>query len=146
MTGDLNEHDTVYGGRMLELLDATASISAAKAACQQTVTVSIDQFNFIKPFKLKDSLRIISYVSGIGNRSLEIFAKIIGYRHSYGNPFLGAISFLTFVTESTAPLQLSLKPETSEEIAVCQGYLTRKKLNQQRIIHNHKLFAQLQIN
>lgn len=142
----MNEHGTVYGGRILELLDATASISAAKAACQQTVTVSIDQFNFIKPFKLKDSVRIISYVSGIGKRSLEIFAKIIGYHNSYGAPFLGAVSFLTFVTESTDALQLNLKPETSEEIAICQEYLTRKKINQQRIIHNNKLFAQLQIN
>ncbi|WP_420806225.1 hotdog domain-containing protein, partial [Liquorilactobacillus vini] len=60
MNGDLNEHNTVYGGKLLEVLDGTASISATKFAQQQLVTASVDQFNFIAPFKLKDSFRIIS--------------------------------------------------------------------------------------
>nr|WP_100220237.1 acyl-CoA thioesterase [Liquorilactobacillus vini] len=128
LNGDLNEHNTVYGGKLLEVLDGTASISATKFAQQQLVTASVDQFNFIAPFKLKDSFRIISYVSGVGTRSLEVFAKIIGYPASHGKPFLGATAFLTFVALNKHCQLPKLKPETSEEIAVCQIYPTRKKV------------------
>ena len=73
---DLNEHETVYGGRLLELLDGSASISASRLARVETVTASIDQLNFIAPFKMQDSLCIESYVAGVGTRSIEILLRL----------------------------------------------------------------------
>ena len=60
LASDLNEHETVYGGALLALLDGTASISASRFARSQCVTAALDQVNFIKPFVLNDSLCIES--------------------------------------------------------------------------------------
>src|SRR5699024_4852239 len=69
LASDLNEHETVYGGRLLEMLDGTASISAIRLARASNVTASVDELNFLAPFILNDSLCIESYVSGVGSRS-----------------------------------------------------------------------------
>ena len=75
---DINEHETVYGGRILEILDGTASTSAARLARTQTVTAAIDDVNFIAPFALHDSFCVESYVTGVGTHSIEVFAKVVG--------------------------------------------------------------------
>ncbi|KRL61536.1 thioesterase superfamily protein [Latilactobacillus fuchuensis DSM 14340 = JCM 11249] len=123
---DLNEHETVYGGRLLELLDGSASISASRLARVETVTASIDQLNFIAPFKMQDSLCIESYVSGAGHRSVEIFTKIIGEHLKTGERFLGLTAFLTFVTIDKNVVLPSIEPLTAEEKFICQGYAQRK--------------------
>ena len=97
LASDLNEHETVYGGRLLEMLDGTASISAIRLARASNVTASVDELNFLAPFILNDSLCIESYVSGVGSRSIEVFAKIIGEHLTTGERFLGLTAFLTFV-------------------------------------------------
>lgn len=123
---DLNEHETVYGGRLLELLDGSASIAASRLARVETVTASIDQLNFIAPFKMQDSLCIESYVSGSGHRSIEIFTKIIGEHLKTGERFLGLTAFLTFVTMDKHITLPSIEPLTAEEKFICQGYSARK--------------------
>ena len=54
LASDLNEHETVYGGALLALLDGTASISASRFARSQCVTAALDQVNFNEPLVLKD--------------------------------------------------------------------------------------------
>ncbi|KRN32125.1 acyl-CoA hydrolase [Liquorilactobacillus mali] len=126
LTNDLNEHKTVFGGRLLELLDGTASISAARTAHNSTVTAAINQFNFIAPVKLDDALIIKSYVSGIGNSSIEVFAKIIGEHLNSGERFLVATSFLTFVITNKEIKLPTLIPQSPEEITVCNSYPQRR--------------------
>lgn len=123
---DLNEHETVYGGRLLELLDGAASIAASRLARVETVTASIDQLNFIAPFKLQDSLCIESYVVGVGHRSIEVFTKIIGEHLQTGERFLGLTAFLTFVTTEKTPNLPAITPVTAEEHFICAGYSQRK--------------------
>ncbi|KRM96997.1 acyl-coa hydrolase [Liquorilactobacillus aquaticus DSM 21051] len=127
LASDLNEHETFYGGRLLELLDSTASISASHIARTETATASLDHFNFIAPLKLKDFFYIETYVSGVGNRSIEIFAKIIGEHLQTGDRFLGATAFLTFVTLNKKNALDSISPLSEEERAVCSKYSERKQ-------------------
>ncbi|MFT9096923.1 acyl-CoA thioesterase [Liquorilactobacillus sp.] len=126
LTNDLNEHKTVFGGRLLELLDGTASISAARTAHSSTVTAAINQFNFIAPLKLDDALTIKSYVSGVGNSSIEVFAKIIGEHLNSGERFLAATSFLTFVLANKEINLPTLIPQSPEEITLCNSYSQRR--------------------
>lgn len=90
---DINEHETVYGGRILEILDGTASTSAARLARTQTVTAAIDDVNFIAPFALHDSFCVESYVTGVGTHSIEVFAKVVGEHLLTGERFLGMTAF-----------------------------------------------------
>ncbi|WP_311406727.1 acyl-CoA thioesterase [Liquorilactobacillus uvarum] len=127
LVSDLNEHETVYGGRLLELLDSTASISASHIARTETATASLDHFNFIAPFKLKDFFYIETYVSGVGKRSIEIFAKIIGEHLQTGERFLGATAFLTFVVLDNETMLEPITPVSKEEKALCSKYPERKQ-------------------
>ncbi|KRM05738.1 MAG: acyl-CoA thioesterase [Liquorilactobacillus ghanensis] len=145
INGDLNEHGTVYGGRLLELLDGTTSISAAHFAHQLTVTAAVDQFNFIAPLKLHDSFKITSYVSGAGKRSIEVFAKIIGNQDTFGKKFLAATAFLTFVTPQLVAFP-TLIPVSQEEQTVCNAYQQRHQLRQQQLLANKELTASIVLN
>lgn len=125
LASDLNEHDTVYGGRILELLDGNASIAAARLARCQTVTAAVDRFDFIAPFALHDSLCLVSYVSGAGHRSLEVFTKILGEHLATGERFLGGTAFLTFVVPDKTVSLPNVQPQSAEEKAVCAAYPDR---------------------
>ncbi len=127
LAGDLNEHETVYGGRLLEMLDGTASISAARLAKNVNVTASMDQTNFIAPFGLQDSFCIETYVSGCGKRSIEVFAKIVGEHLRTGERYIGLTSFFTFVVTNKSVTLGKINPETPEEIMICSGYEERQK-------------------
>lgn len=127
LAGDLNEHETVYGGRLLEMLDGTASISSSKLAQNINVTASMDQTNFIAPFSLGDSFCIETYVSGCGKRSIEVFAKIIGEHLKTGERYIGLTSFLTFVvTDKNISLE-EIIPESTEEKMINAGYQKRQE-------------------
>lgn len=127
LAGDLNEHETVYGGRLLEMLDGTASISAARLAKSVSVTASMDQTNFIAPFGLQDSFCIETYVSGCGKRSIEVFAKIIGEHLQTGERYIGLTSFLTFVVTDKSVSLRKIIPETAEEKMINAGYEKRQE-------------------
>ncbi|MCI1954610.1 acyl-CoA thioesterase [Ligilactobacillus acidipiscis] len=127
LTGDLNEHETVYGGRLLEMLDGTASISASRLAKSVSVTASMDQTNFIAPFGLQDSFCIETYVSGCGTRSIEVFAKIIGEHLQTGERYIGLTSFLTFVVTDKSFSLRKIIPETAEEKMINAGYEKRQE-------------------
>lgn len=127
LAGDLNEHETVYGGRLLEMLDGTASISAARLAKSVNVTASMDQTNFIAPFGLQDSFCIETYVSGCGKRSIEVFAKIIGEHLQTGERYIGLTSFLTFVVTDKSVSLEKIIPETAEEKMINAGYEKRQE-------------------
>ncbi|SFV39553.1 acyl-CoA thioesterase [Ligilactobacillus acidipiscis] len=127
LAGDLNEHETVYGGRLLEMLDGTASISASRLAKSVSVTASMDQTNFIAPFGLQDSFCIETYVSGCGKRSIEVFAKIIGEHLQTGERYIGLTSFLTFVVTDKSVSLRKIIPETAEEKMINAGYEKRQE-------------------
>lgn len=125
---DLNEHETVFGGKILAIVDDNASIPASRVARVETVTAAIDRVDFIQPFRLQDSLCAESYVTGIGHRSIEVFTKIIGEHLQTGQRFLGLTCFATFVvTERDLVLpQLVVAGDNQEYQVLCQGYVQRQ--------------------
>lgn len=132
---DLNEHQTVFGGKILSLVDDSASVAAVRLTHATVVTASFDHVNFIAPFGLNDSLCLEAYVTGTGKRSLEVFVKVIGENLTSGDRFLGFTCFITYVlaTPQTDALPPIL-PETAEQRYVCAGYAQRyqaRKANRQ---------------
>lgn len=139
---DLNEHNTVFGGQILSAIDNNSSISASRAARIETVTASVDQVNFIHPFVLEDSRCVESYVTGIGNTSIEVFTKIIGEHLKTGERFLGLTCFSTFVLIDKNIELPEIVPVSKEEKYVCAGYAQRKierseKLKEQVALNKH---------
>lgn len=133
---DLNEHQTVFGGRILSLVDDSSSIAAALAARQVTVTGTMDHISFLAPFKLQDAMIFESYVTGTSHRSLEVFVKGMGEHLLTGERFLGFSGFVTFVTENhpANPELPEIVPKTAEEKYLCAGY---EKRVVERKAHRH---------
>ena len=141
-SADLNEHDTVFGGKILATIDDNSSIAASRVARIETVTVSIDQVNFLLPFRLQDSMCAESYVSGVGHRSIEVFTKIIGEHLKTGERFWGLTCFSTFVVTDRNIELPALVADKPEYAFVAHGYQERQvtrltKLKRQQDFNAH---------
>ncbi|MFC6181536.1 acyl-CoA thioesterase [Lactiplantibacillus daowaiensis] len=132
-SSDLNEHNTVFGGKILATIDDNSSIPAARVARIETVTASVDQVNFILPFRLQDSMCTESYVSGVGHRSIEVFTKIIGEHLNTGERFLGLTCFSSFVVTEHDIVLPQIVPDKPEYDFVCQGYAARQEARMERL-------------
>ncbi|MDT6979416.1 hotdog domain-containing protein [Levilactobacillus zymae] len=123
---DLNEHQTVFGGKILSLVDDSASVAAVRLTHATVVTAAFDHVNFLAPFRLDDSLCLEAYVTGTGKRSLEVFVKVIGENLTTGKRFLGFTCFITYVLDNpAAPTLPNIQPETAEQHYLCAGYAQR---------------------
>lgn len=130
---DLNPFGFLFGGRLMTIIDDTASISVSRHCRRGAFTASLDNLNFLKPLHENHSVCVESYVSGSHHKSMEVFVKVIGEDLVSGERYLAATCFTTFVavpshmnqeTEFTVPQVI---PETAEEKMVCQGYEKRRQ-------------------
>ncbi len=114
---DLNNHQTLFGGKILADMDMTASITASKHSRLKCVTASIDHVDFLHPVTEEDCISYESFVVVTGTSSMVIFVKAIAENLITGNRRVAAASFLTFVgmkDNKTVPVP-SIILETVEE-------------------------------
>src|SRR5213080_132382 len=74
---DVNNHNTLFGGKLMSDVDIIASISAARHSRKECVTASTDSVDFLSPITQQDSVCFESFVTGTGSTSIEVFVKII---------------------------------------------------------------------
>lgn len=131
---DLNPLHTLFGGKLVSLIDTNASIAVARLAHLNAATASIDSMNFLKPIVENQIVIIESFVSGTGNKSVEVYTKVISENLETGQQELAAICFMTFViipnNQNDIPVP-KITPETAEEKAICQDYEKRKALQKE---------------
>ncbi|MFK4568515.1 acyl-CoA thioesterase [Enterococcus sp. UD-01] len=141
----LNFHKTLFGGQLMAWLDETAGIVAVRLSRAAIVTASVDHLDFLAPLKASHSVCIEAYVSGVGTRSMEIFAKVIGEDLFSGERYLAGTCFMTFVVPKGVKLP-SIEPETEEEHFICQGYEARKQVRQAKRQESLDLAKNIDIN
>ena len=145
---DLNEHGTVFGGRILELVDGEASVAAVRVTRATVVTAAMDHVQFLKPFRLQDSMCMEAYVTGIGHRSLEVFVKVIGEHLRTGERFLGFTCFMTYVIQDPAEQVKydEVLPENNEQRALVAGYERRREQRAANRGHQREALAAITID
>lgn len=149
MPPDINNHNTLYGGNALKLMDSVAGIAFMKHTKATGVTASLDRANFIAPLQLRHTLTIEAIVSGVGTSSVEIFVKVTGDDILNGESYLAVTAFFTFVVLDKSKLPLAdIVPETEEEEFILSGYAKRREqrlqvrdedLEFQRRIHKNEV-------
>lgn len=77
-----NHYGTIFGGRVLELMDMTAAMAAMKFAGEDTVTASIEAVDFKQPIKVGDIMEITARV--IHTASTSMVVKVDVYKISKG--------------------------------------------------------------
>ncbi|MCM3003467.1 acyl-CoA thioesterase [Priestia koreensis] len=115
---DTNNHDTLFGGKLMSYIDDVASISAARHGRFETVTASTDSVDFLRPIGQQHSVCLESYVTWAGTSSMEVFVKVISEELRTGKRELAATAFLTFVAldDDGKPVRVPrVIPETEEE-------------------------------
>ncbi|KHF38964.1 acyl-CoA thioesterase [Halalkalibacter okhensis] len=116
---DVNNHNTLFGGKLMSDVDMIASISATRHSRTECVTASTDSVDFLSPITPQDSVNFISFVTYTGTSSMEVFVKIIAENLLTGQRKIAATAFLTFVAlnEFGKPTKVpQVVPQTEEEI------------------------------
>jgi acyl-CoA hydrolase len=115
---DVNNHETLFGGKLMSYIDDIASISASKLCRVTAVTASTDSVDFLYPIRPIDSVSLESFVTWTGKSSMEVFVKVIREDLRSGERKIAATSFLTFVALDEQNNKISIPriiPETEEE-------------------------------
>jgi acyl-CoA hydrolase len=115
---DVNNHNTMFGGKLMSYIDDIASISASKLCRETAVTASTDSVDFLYPIRPTDAVSLESFVTWTGHTSMEVFVKVITENLRTGEKRIAATSFLTFVglNEDNKRVPVApIIPETEEE-------------------------------
>ena len=90
---DTNAYDTLFGGRLLSLMDKAGGIACAKFAHREFVTISIDTLTFIAPARQGDLLEVT-----------------------------GRVVFTSSHTACTKVTAYTMSKATWEKSIICEGY------------------------
>ncbi|MHC5253062.1 acyl-CoA thioesterase [Listeria kieliensis] len=143
---DTNNHNTLFGGKLMTYIDDTASISASRHCRVGIVTASTDSVDFLKPIKSDHSVCLESYVASVGRTSMEIFVKVISENLMTGERYLAATSFLTFVAidDDGKPVEVpEVIPESEEEQMIHSGAEVRAAARKERLKASRSLAGAL---
>ncbi|MFP5108180.1 acyl-CoA thioesterase [Neobacillus sp. C211] len=146
---DVNNHHTLFGGKLMSDVDQVASISAARHSRRECVTASTDSVDFLYPVRTTDSVCFESYVTWTGTSSMEIFVKIIAEDLKSGERTIAATALLTFVAldEHKRPTHVpQVIPETEEEKKLHETAPERARVRKERKQKSKKLAAFLTTN
>jgi acyl-CoA hydrolase len=115
---DVNNHNTLFGGKLMSDVDMVASISATRHSRKECVTASTDSVDFLNPITPNDSVCFESFVTWTGTSSIEVFVKIIAENLITGDRKIAATAFLTFVAldeDGKKAKVPGIIPQTEEE-------------------------------
>lgn len=132
---DVNNHNTLFGGKLMSYIDDIASITASKLCRVNTVTASTDSVDFLYPINPTDSVTLESFASWTGRSSMEIFVKVIREDLKTGEKKIAATAFLTFVALDENNRKLIVPriiPETEEEKKLYETAPARAAMRKQR--------------
>jgi acyl-CoA hydrolase len=115
---DTQHHHTLFGGRLMQLIDEVAVLSATRHARKPCVTASTDSVDFLSPVRVGDSICLVAFVTWTSHTSMEVFIKATAENLMSGERRIAALSFQTLVAvdENGKPVPVpKVIPETEEE-------------------------------
>ncbi|HLR20310.1 MAG TPA: acyl-CoA thioesterase [Staphylococcus sp.] len=136
LINDLNNYNTLFGGVLMKKIDNNATLSARRhARVKECVTASTDSVEFLYPITQSDSVCIESFVIYTGEKSMEIFCKVISEDMITAERKIAAIAFLTFVAldENKKPIKVpKITAQTKEEKILFMHGEERAKMRKSR--------------
>ncbi|GGG79518.1 acyl-CoA thioesterase [Paenibacillus radicis (ex Gao et al. 2016)] len=145
---DVNNHNTLFGGKLMQFIDDIASIAATKHCRRTVVTASTDSVDFLQPIRPTDYVSLESYVTWNGRTSVEVFVKVIKEDLLSGERKVAATSFLTFVAldENNKPIPVPrVIPESEEELKLFETAPQRSEMRRQRREESKKFAGYLTV-
>ena len=117
---DTNAYNTLFGGRLLSLMDKAGGIACAKFAHREFVTISIDTLTFIAPARQGDLLEVSGQV--VYTSSHTACTKVTAYTMSKATWEKSIICegyfFFVAIDSMMRPIPVpQFTPENEEELA-----------------------------
>jgi acyl-CoA hydrolase len=117
---DLNPHGTLFGGRLMQIVDNLAAIVAKRHSGKVCVTLGIDSVRFLHPARRGDILVCMASVNRTWRTSMEIGVKVIAedFRNLEQKEILSAYFTFVAIDEEGNPVEVTpVIPETDEQRA-----------------------------
>lgn len=127
---DLNPHGTLFGGRVMQIVDALAAIVAKRHSGRVCVTLGIDSVRFLNPARRGDILVCMASVNRSWNTSMEVGVKVIAedFRTLDQKEILSAYFTFVAVDDESKPVEVvPVIPETDEQLRRYEQAETRRQ-------------------
>ena len=121
---DTNHHGTMFGGRVLERMDQTGAIAAARFAHTTVVTAAMEAVSFRHPIREGMIIETVARVVYTGRTSMIVRVDVFAEHQLTGERKRATTGYLTMVALDAAGAPTSVPPlavETEEERADYQA-------------------------
>jgi uncharacterized protein (TIGR00369 family) len=136
---DTNHHGTMFGGRVLELMDQTGAIAAARFAHTTVVTAAMEAVSFQHPIREGMIIETIARVVYTGRTSMIVRVDVFADHQLTGERQRATTGYLTMVALDAAGRPTSvprLSIETEEERAEYHAAERVRHAAKQRVTSN----------
>lgn len=134
---DTNANNTIFGGRILALMDQAAYACACKHSRAVTVTASINTVNFLTPIYVGDLVSIKARVNYVGKSSMMIGIRVEAENLINGEVRHSNSSYFTMVAIDKITKKPTAVPglflQTSDEVRRFVRSYNRKMEQQQNL-------------
>ena len=115
--GDTNALDTLFGGRLMSIMDTAAGMAASQFAHNEFVTVSVDALKFKRPAYQGDVIRTIARVVWTSRRTVGVLVRSCRMTRSNWAPeeICSGFFFMVAIDDSMRPVEVPQFNPTSEE-------------------------------
>ena len=131
MPEDANVLGSVFGGRVMALIDKAGAMVAIRHCRTTVVTASVDSIDFISPLKLGDIMNFKARITQVFSSSMEVRVDVFGEDPRSGVRELTTTAYVTMVClgpdgrPAKAP---DLLLESDEERAEAEAAEGRRRL------------------
>jgi acyl-CoA hydrolase len=115
---DTNPLGTIFGGRVMALIDKAGAVASMRHCRTTTVTASVDRVDFLGPIRLGMIVVLLASVNQAFRTSLEVGVKVLAEDPRTGERRHTCTSYLTYVAlgDDGRPTPVPpLLPRTEEE-------------------------------
>lgn len=118
LPADANTIGSIFGGRIMEMMDMTAAICARRHSNLRVVTVAVEGMRFYQPLQVGLVIKFLASVNRAFSSSMEVGIKVMGEDTYLGQEFHAASAYFVIVglDEKGKPAKApELVPETEAE-------------------------------
>lgn len=115
---DLNAFNTLFGGKIMSILDVVASVVAERHTHETCVTAAVDSLYFLNPAKQGDVLLCQAAVNRAWHTSMEIGVRVFtnNYKLGYSHHLVSAYFTFVAIDNNRNPIPIPpVIPETVEQ-------------------------------
>ena len=115
---DTNAYNTLFGGRLMSIMDTAAGMVSSKFAHREFVTVSVDALKFKRPAYQGDLIETIAMVvhTSTHTAGVHVVARRLNRSEWITEEICSGFFFMVAIDSQMRPIPIpQLKPQTDEE-------------------------------